>query len=178
MSGGRYKDGFRDRLSVFLADEEVDQDRADAIAEEFFPANRPPVPMTESALEGLGRIQCTNSEIAAYFDISERQLLRRRADDQDVDAAIRRGQEQGRISLRRAQYQAAIGHDGKDPHPTMMIWLGKQVLGQREAGLDINLNGGLTIEGQDIRPLLERKLSEFVRSKKANGADDDEEVVH
>lgn len=175
-SESRYKRGFRDRLKEFLETENVADDRIEAIEEEFFPANRPPVPMTENALEGLGRIQCTNAEIAAYFSISERQLMARRASDQDVDEAIRRGQEQGRISLRRAQYQAAVGANGKDPHPTMMIWLGKQVLGQREAGLDINLNGGLTIEGQDIRPLLERKLSEFVRSKKANGHDDDEAI--
>lgn len=175
----RYQPGFRSRLKEFLEEENVEAARIDAVEEEFFPAHRPPTPMTETALEGLGRIQCTNAEIAAYFQITERGLLKRRAEDPEVDEAIRRGSEQGRISIRRAQYRTAIGSEGKDPHPTMLIWMGKQVLGQREVGLDINLQGGLTIDGQDIRPLLERKLAEFVRSRRGNGADDDEpDAIH
>ena len=33
----------------------------------------------------------------------------------------------GRTSIRRAQYKAAL-----DGNPTMLIWLGKQLLGQKE----------------------------------------------
>ena len=41
------------------------------------------------------------------------------------------------MSLRRAQYQKAL-----DGNPTMLIWLGKQILGQRER-VDIDLNASI-----------------------------------
>jgi hypothetical protein len=52
---------------------------------------------------------------------------------------IQRGQEEGKASLRRMQYQAAV-----KGNVVMMIWLGKQLLGQRDRA-DIDMQSGVTI---------------------------------
>lgn len=74
-------------------------------------------------VEALARIQATRSEIAGFLGIDEKTL--RHAPG--VDEAIARGYEYGKASLRRQQWLAAAG--GSD---RMLIWLGKQWLGQRD----------------------------------------------
>lgn len=78
-------------------------------------------------VRNLASIQCTDEEIAAGIGCSQDTLARGRKRDQELDAAIIEGRANGRMSLRRAQYQKAL-----DGNPTMLIWLGKQILGQRE----------------------------------------------
>ena len=85
----------------------------------------------------LASIQCTDEEIAAGIGCSQDTLARGRKRDQELDAAIIEGRANGRMSLRRAQYQKAL-----DGNPTMLIWLGKQILGQRER-VDIDLNASI-----------------------------------
>lgn len=166
------KRGFNGRLREFLRSEKVDTARIDAIEEEFFPAHRAPRPMSSTTLEGLGRLQCTNAEIAAYFDLTERQIESRRAKDSDLDAAIRKGQQEGKISLRRAQWANALDGDR-----TMQIWLGKNHLGQRDEGM-MHVQGTLSLDDVDIRPIIDRKLEEFVKSKSAPSESDTENTVH
>ena len=79
----------------------------------------------------LASIQCTDEEIAAGLGCSQDTLARGRKREPDLDAAILEGRANGRMSLRRAQYQKAM-----DGNPAMLIWLGKQVLGQRENFVD------------------------------------------
>ena len=80
-----------------------------------------------SLVRKLASIQCTDEEIAAGIGCSQDTLARGRKREPDLDAAILEGRANGRMSLRRAQYQKAM-----DGNPAMLIWLGKQVLGQRE----------------------------------------------
>ena len=75
----------------------------------------------------LASIQCTDEEIAAGLGCSQDTLARGRKREPDLYAAILEGRANGRMSLRRAQYRKAM-----DGNPAMLIWLGKQVLGQRE----------------------------------------------
>lgn len=75
----------------------------------------------------LASIQCTDEEIAAGLGCSQDTLARGRKREPDLDAAILDGRANGRMSLRRAQYRKAM-----EGNPAMLIWLGKQVLGQRE----------------------------------------------
>ena len=79
----------------------------------------------------LARIQCTDEEIAAGLGYSQDTLARGRKREPDLDAAILEGRANGRMSLRRAQYRKAM-----EGNPAMLIWLGKQVLGQRENFVD------------------------------------------
>ena len=80
-----------------------------------------------SLVRKLASIQCTDEEIAAGIGCSQDTLARGRKREPELDAAILEGRANGRMSLRRAQYRKAM-----EGNPAMLIWLGKQVLGQRE----------------------------------------------
>jgi predicted transcriptional regulator len=77
-------------------------------------------------LEALAALQCTNDEIASGLGIA-RSTLQERLKSKTFRTAIEKGRELGRRSLRRMQYEAA-----KKGNVTMMIWLGKQWLAQRD----------------------------------------------
>lgn len=82
---------------------------------------RPRKVIDERQVEALASIMCTNAEIAAVLDCSTDTLERRFA------AALEKGRLKGKQSIRRKQYQLAM-----NGNPTMLIWLGKQHLGQTE----------------------------------------------
>ena len=82
---------------------------------------RPKKEVDEQLIYDLARIHCTNKEIAAMCRISQETLEKR------FLGIIKDGREQGKASLRRMQWKAA--QEGKVP---MLIWLGKQLLGQLE----------------------------------------------
>lgn len=95
-------------------------------------------------LTKLCALQCTQADIASWFGVSRPTIERRVAEDPEFREAMERGYARGRISLRRRQIQRAEA--GGD---VMLIWLGKQYLGQtdrvesRISGAD---GGPLTIE--------------------------------
>jgi hypothetical protein len=60
---------------------------------------------------------------------------RRLQDDLEFCGAYKKGLENGRSSLRRIQWKAALAGN-----TTMQIWLGKQYLGQREPRHEVELN--------------------------------------
>lgn len=69
----------------------------------------------------LASIMCTMIEMAAVLDCSVDTLENRFSD------VIKRGREVGKQSLRRLQYKSA-----QTGNTTMLIWLGKQYLGQTD----------------------------------------------
>lgn len=73
----------------------------------------------------LAAIQCTYDEIAAVLDVNPNTLKGR----PDVVEVCRAGMEKGKASLRRMQFNQA------KTSPAMLIWLGKQYLGQRDIPL-------------------------------------------
>ncbi len=82
---------------------------------------RPLAVVDESLVLKLAEINCTQAEICAIVGVS-RETLRKR-----FLALIEKGQETGKMSLRRAQFENALGGNA-----TMQIWLGKQYLGQSD----------------------------------------------
>jgi len=82
---------------------------------------RPLKEIDEGLVENLARIHCTHEEIAAVVGCSTDTLVRRFAD------LIEQGRQQGKTSLRRKQFEVAMSGDR-----AMLIWLGKQFLGQTE----------------------------------------------
>jgi hypothetical protein len=77
-------------------------------------------------LEKLASLQCTDEEIAAWFGVSTRTIENRRKQAAFAEA-MARGKAKGRISVRRAQMKLLDSGNG-----TMGVWLGKQLLGQRD----------------------------------------------
>lgn len=72
-------------------------------------------------MKTLARCHCPDSEIAAYIGCSESTLARR------FGPLLKECREAGRANLRAKQYQLALA--GNVP---LLIWVGKQILGQRE----------------------------------------------
>ena len=77
-------------------------------------------------LEKLCALQCTDAELAAWFNVSTRTIESRRKQP-DFLEAMERGKAKGRISVRRAQMRLLEAGNA-----TMGIWLGKQLLEQRD----------------------------------------------
>ena len=88
-------------------------------------------PKTEIDISDLRKVcvlQLTMPEIAAYFDIPLRTLEDRVKAEPELRDIIQQGREQGKISVRRKQFQIM----DEQNNATMAIWLGKQLLGQRD----------------------------------------------
>ena len=89
-------------------------------------AGRKPVEIDLVELEKLCSLQCTDIEIAAWFNISVRTIESRRKQPSFAEA-MERGKARGRISVRRNQMRLLEAGNA-----TMGIWLGKQLLGQKD----------------------------------------------
>ena len=70
-------------------------------------------------VEQLAGFGCTNTEIASFFGCDE-SLIRK-----SYSEYLSKGRDKGKIRLRQLQWRAA-----ERGNVSMMIWLGKQVLGQ------------------------------------------------
>lgn len=84
---------------------------------------RPKFDVDYEQVEKLAGLQCTQEEIASYLGCSVDTLQR----DEKFCGIYKSGMDKGRMSLRRKQWQAA-----NDGDKTMLVWLGKQYLGQRD----------------------------------------------
>ena len=82
---------------------------------------RPKLLINEDQVHKLAAINCTMEEIAAVLDCSVDTLERRFAE------IIKKGRDSGKMSLRRKQFEVALGGN-----VGMLIWLGKQLLGQKD----------------------------------------------
>lgn len=82
---------------------------------------RPKKIIDEELLRKLARIHCTTSEIASVLGC-QRDLVERR-----YTAIIKEEMDKGCMSLKRKQFEVALGGN-----VTMLIWLGKIFLKQRE----------------------------------------------
>lgn len=98
---------------------------------------RPQLEIDGKEVMKLASIGCSNDEIAAFFDCSKDTIERRFA------AELHKGRENGKTRLRRLQLQAA-----QKGNVVMLIWLGKQMLGQSDkqeidqklSAIQININ--------------------------------------
>src|ERR1700738_3572771 len=77
-------------------------------------------------LEKLASLQCTQQEIAAWFGVCTR-TIERRCQEPEFSEVMERGRAKGRISVRRMQMKLL-----EQGNATMGVWLGKQLLGQRD----------------------------------------------
>ena len=90
------------------------------------PAGRPPIKIDAETIEKLAALHATQAEIAGFLGISV-PTLDRRLQKPKWRAAWERGKADYPIKLR--QQQRLLAEQG---NPTMLIWLGKQLLGQKD----------------------------------------------
>ena len=102
--------------------------------------------INQEQFEKLCALQCTKDEIAGMFDVCSDTLLNwcKETYNTDFSTIYKIKSQNGKISLRRAQYKLAV----EKLNPTMLVWLGKQYLNQTEkveaiTNADVNLNNKL-----------------------------------
>ena len=109
------------------------------------------------ALESLVEIQCTAEECANVMGVSVDTIDRRlkQAGYAGFADFYKKRGDKGKTSLRRAQWKAAT----EDYNPTMLVWLGKQILGQRDRHeVDLNVTS-------DIAEMLDARRKRAKASK-------------
>lgn len=85
---------------------------------------RPKVQIDVKTVERLAQLGCKTTEIADHFGVSVDTIDRRFAEE------LTKGRANIRMSLRQWQLKAA-----EKGNPTMLIWLGKQMLGQEDRSI-------------------------------------------
>lgn len=86
---------------------------------------RPPLEISADQVEKLANLGCTTEEIADFFGCSTDTIQRRFA------VELTRGKADVKLSLRRWQIRQA-----KNGNATMLVWLGKNLLGQKDTEAD------------------------------------------
>lgn len=90
---------------------------------------RPRIQIDWDTFDKLCAIQCSRREIAAFFGCSEDTIERavKRTHKITFEAHVATKRQAGLVSLRRKQFEVALSGNR-----TMLIWLGKQYLGQKD----------------------------------------------
>jgi AraC-like DNA-binding protein len=96
---------------------------------------RPKLDIDPEQVTRLARLHCTMQEMADFFGC-HRETLR-----ENFSSQIDKGRSEGNISLRRKQWQMAV----EKGNVVMLIWLGKQMLGQRNEIIESDSNTPLPI---------------------------------
>jgi|LSQX01.3.fsa_nt_gb hypothetical protein len=91
---------------------------------------RPKKEIDFDMVDNLLGIMCTGEEVADILGVDYDTLNARIKEQFKVGFSdyIREKQSKGKASLRRRQYLTAV----EEGNPTMLIWLGKQYLGQKD----------------------------------------------
>lgn len=106
-------------------------------------------------VESAAGIGCTVEEIAAVVGVSTKTIYSRMKDAPEIMEAIERGRETGKATLRRLQWQGAQAGNA-----TMLVWLGKQILGQRDQ-VDTNISVAKPLE-ELLKLIAEKPAAEAV----------------
>jgi hypothetical protein len=127
------------------------QRQGDKMTEGRRKAGRKPAEIDLTELEKLSSLHCTDQEIADWFGVSTRTVENRRKHPEFAQA-MQRGRSKGRISVRRAQMKML-----ESGNSTMGVWLGKQLLGQRDAITNEHVGSG----GGPVQMAIKLDLTRF-----------------
>ena len=92
---------------------------------------------TLETIKGLAQIDCTDREISGVLGISQVTWISMKRDHPELADLVEEGRAQGNASLRRQQMAAAAKGNS-----ALLIWLGKQRLGQSDKHEFTGKNGG------------------------------------
>lgn len=136
-------------------EDEIPEDVILEMGEMMKPGRPVHLEYTETTLRviyGLAAIQCTKVEAASVFGTSPSTFNRFLRDHPEAADLWYNGQPAGRASLRRMQFAMA------EKSAPMAIWLGKQLLDQRDK-LDVSGPGGGPIQSMTVDPSQLAKLT-------------------
>jgi hypothetical protein len=88
-------------------------------------------------VERAASIGCSKEEVAAVLGIHRDTLHEHIARNPEIQEALDHGGSKGRATLRRLQWKGA-----EDGNATMLVWLGKQLLGQKDSIAHTGGDGG------------------------------------
>ena len=110
---------------------------------------RPRKEIDQKQFENLCALQCTKDEICSFFELTDKTLENwcKRTYKAGFSEIFRLKRGQGKISLRRAQFQLA------QKNANMAIWLGKQYLGQKDIR-DYNVNANIDESAKEMAAYL------------------------
>ena len=113
---------------------------------------RPQHQLDYVTLDKLCGIMCTKEEIASLMEIDEDTLHNALVRDGHGGFSVyyKNKSANGKMSLRRVQYQAAI-----EGNTTMLVWLGKQHLGQVDKQ---EIKSDVHVAVKDIREMSDDEL--------------------
>lgn len=103
--------------------------------------SRPEKPIDWKKVDDFLIAGCLGNEVAAYFDMHPNTFYDRVVSKYNMSFTEYQSSKRshGEALLRAVQYAKAIGTT-KDGDNTMLIWLGKNRLGQKDGQMDINFN--------------------------------------
>lgn len=118
---------------------------------------RPLKEIDAKQFEKLCGLQCTKLEICGWFDITDKTLESwcKRTYGKGFSETFEEKRAAGKISLRRAQYELALKGNA-----TMLIWLGRNYLGQSE---DVTVKANVALEDDGLSKSL-RELGKELES--------------
>ena len=107
-------------------------------------------------VERSAAIGCSREEIASVLGIDRVTFYRNIRKDVNLQDAFENGAAKGRATLRRLQWKGA-----EDGNATMLVWLGKQLLGQQDSMVltaDLNIHRVLSEEPLTIEQWTEANV--------------------
>lgn len=115
---------------------------------------RPKIEINQQNFESLCRLQCTLEEIAGFFKCSVDTIQNwcKTTYGENFSAVYKKHSDVGKISLRRYQFKLA------EKNATMAIWLGKQILGQRDVQV---IDQSLEVKKNPFEGLTEAELKKM-----------------
>jgi hypothetical protein len=122
------------------------------IQSEVKKVGRPKLDIDPEQVTRLARLHCTMNEMASFFGCHIDTLR------DNFSKEIDKGRSEGNISLRRKQWQMAV----EKGNVVMLIWLGKQMLGQRNEIIESDSNAPLPIYDivEDKTEVIEMKVED------------------
>ena len=109
------------------------------------PVGRPSIHIDKSQFESLCNLQCTLEEIAGFFKCCDDTINNwcKATYGDNFSGVYKVYSQNGKISLRREQFKVA-----QKGNASMLIWLGKQYLGQNEK-VEMEVPVAIQIEKDD-----------------------------
>jgi hypothetical protein len=124
-------------------------------------AGRPRLEIDPEKVEQLARVGATQAEMARHFNVSLATLTRRLTEPR-YSGVYERGHADLCISLRRKQVELALAGNA-----TMLVWTGKQILGQKEHVEHSGTGPGGSIDlNVSARELLARRIAQLAERKR------------